>query len=148
MNQEEMKSPKQQPNKQSGFTLVEVMVTMVIIGLLTAVVVVNVLPAQDKGSIVKARVDISTLEQALGLYRLEMQTYPESLEDLVRLPAGTNDPRFPVDGFIKRLPDDPWGRPYLYAYPGEYGSYDIWSLGADGQEGGEGVNADINSWDR
>ena len=91
MNHEQIKSAKRQPDKQSGFTLVEVMVTMVIIGLLTAVVVVNVLPAQDKGSIVKAKVDISNLEQALGLYKLEMQTYPESLEDLVRLLDKTHE---------------------------------------------------------
>lgn len=135
-------------DKQSGFTLVEVMVTMVILGLLATVVVLNVLPAQDKATVQKVRTDISTMSQAIELYRLDLNAYPESLEDLVRSPSGQNDDRYAKGGYIKFLPQDPWKRDYLYAYPGEYGPYDIWSLGADGQEGGEGIDADVTSWER
>ena len=134
--------------KQAGFTLVEVMVTMVIIGLLATVVVLNVLPAQDRATAQKARTDIATLSQALELYKLDMNTYPEALEHLTTPPNGEADQRYQVGGYIKFLPTDPWNKDYLYAYPGENGPYDIWSLGADGQEGGEGVNADITSWTR
>jgi general secretion pathway protein G len=133
--------------KQAGFTLVEVMVTMVIIGLLAAVVFINVRPAQDKGLVTKTKVDISRLSQALEMYRLDTNVYPESLALLVD-PAGGDATGASQDGYIRALPDDPWGRPYQYAYPGENGAYDIWSFGADGQEGGEGINADITSWDR
>ena len=142
------KKIERQKNKQAGFTLVEVMVTMVIIGLLATVVVLNVLPAQDKATIQKAKTDISTLSQALELYKLDMNTYPEQLEYLTTPPSGENDERYQQGGYIKFLPRDPWNKDYLSAYPGENGPYDIWSLGADGQEGGEGVNADITSWNR
>jgi len=134
--------------KQAGFTLVEVMVTMVIIGLLATVVVLNVLPAQDKATVQKVRTDIATLSQALELYKLDMNTYPESLEFLTTPPSGEADDRYQPGGYIKFLPRDPWNKDYLYAFPGENGPYDIWSLGADGQEGGEGVNADVTSWNR
>jgi general secretion pathway protein G len=142
------KKIERQKNKQAGFTLVEVMVTMVIIGLLATVVVLNVLPAQDKATIQKTKTDISTMSQALELYKLDMNTYPEQLEYLTTPPSGEADDRYQQGGYIKFLPRDPWNNDYLYAYPGENGPYDIWSLGADGQEGGEGVNADITSWNR
>jgi len=133
--------------KQAGFTLVEVMVTMVIIGLLAAVVFINVRPAQDKGLLTKTKVDISTLSQALEMYRLDANVYPENLEFLVD-PSGGDATGVRQEGYIRSLPDDPWGRPYNYVYPGENDAYDIWSWGADGQEGGEGINADITSWER
>ena len=124
------------------------MVTMVIIGLLATVVVLNVLPAQDKATVQKAKTDISTLSQALEFYKLDMNTYPDVLDNLTTPPNGEADERYQRDGYIKFLPKDPWNNDYLYAFPGENGPFDIWSLGADGQEGGEGVNADITSWNR
>lgn len=130
---------------QRGFTLVEVMVTMVIIGLLATVVVLNVLPAQDKAMVQKARADISTLSQAVEMYRLDMNTYPANLEDL-RTQSTGDDPRYRPGGYIKFLPTDPWNNDYLYRYPGENDAVDIWTLGADGEEGGEGINVDITSW--
>ena len=143
-----LKKQNRKKSKQAGFTLVEVMVTMVIIGLLATVVVLNVLPAQDKATVQKVRTDISVLSQALELYKLDMNTYPESLEYLTTPPSGESDARYQPGGYIKFLPRDPWNKDYLYAFPGENGPYDIWSLGADGLEGGEGVNADVTSWNR
>jgi len=125
---------------QAGFTLVEVMVTMVIIGLMTAGVVVTVLPKLKSARADKAVIDISRLGQALEYYNLENNTYPEELAALVAQNSTQEE------GYIKKLPDDPWGNPYLYVFPGENGAFDIWSFGADGVEGGEGENADITSW--
>ena len=132
-------------HKQAGFTLIEVMVTMVIIGLLATVVVLNVLPVQDKAMVQKARTDISLLAQAVELYRLDSNRYPQKLTDLLGTKDSFSDatPRY-----IQFLPQDPWGREYLYAYPGTHYQYDVWSLGADGEEGGEGIDRDIVSWER
>jgi len=138
-------------NNEDGFTLVEVMVTLVIIGLLTTFVVINVLPAQDKALVQKAKGDIRILEQALEMYRLDMFDYPEQdagLEALQTLPNGVDAARYRKGGYIKLLPDDPWGRPYAYRYPGENGVYDILSYGSDGQPGGEDQAADIVSWEQ
>ena len=125
-------------NRESGFTLVELMVVIVIIGLLATVVVINVMPATDKAALTKARADIATLEQGVEMYRLNKLTYPagaDGLQAVVR------------EGYVKRLPKDPWGNPYLYAAPGRDGrSFDIFSHGADGREGGEDEDADIGSW--
>lgn len=137
--------------KQAGFTLVEVMVTMVIIGLLTTFVVLNVLPATGKASQQKAKGDIRLIEAALERYKLDMFVYPEEqygLEALIELPPGANNQdRYQTGGYIKFLPNDPWGNPYIYVYPGENGVYDITSYGADGEPGGEDEAADIVSWD-
>lgn len=136
----------------SGFTLVEVMVVMVIIGLLTTFVVINVLPSQDRAMIQKAKADIRTLEQAAELYRLDMLDYPDEdagLEALQSLPNGApNAERYRKGGYVKFLPNDPWGRPYLYRYPGDQGVFDILSYGADGQPGGEELAKDIVSWEQ
>jgi general secretion pathway protein G len=124
--------------REEGFTLVELMVVIVIIGLLATVVVINVLPAQDTARMRKAEADIATLEQGIEMYRLNRLNYPTSGEGLQALVS---------QGFIKRLPDDPWGNPYRYAVPGRQGqAFDIYSYGADGREGGEGDNADIGNW--
>jgi len=136
--------------KEEGFTLVEVMVVLVIIGLLTTFVVINVLPAQDKALISKTKADIRILEQALEMYRLDMFDYPEQeagLEALTALPSGADAARYRKGGYVKLLPDDPWGRPYIYRYPGDNGVYDILSYGSDGEPGGEDQAADIVSWE-
>lgn len=130
---------------EDGFTLVELMVVIVIIGLLATVVMINVLPSQDKAMATKARADIATLEQALEMYRLDNLSYPTSgdLNVLVTPPAGSQAGRYRRGGYVKNLPKDPWGRPYQLAVPGRTGPFDIYSLGADGAPGGEGENADI-----
>jgi general secretion pathway protein G len=135
---------------EAGFTLVELMVVIVIIGLLATIVMINVLPSQDRAMVEKARADISVLEQAVELYRLELLDFPENgdgLNALVAAPAAIDRPeRYRTGGYIRRLPEDPWGNPYHYLYPGRHGVYDIYSLGADGREGGEGNAADIGNW--
>ena len=139
------------PAGEQGFTLVELMVVIVIIGLLATIVAINVLPALGKGNIAKAKADISTLEQGLDQYRLDNITYPtasEGLQALVTPPPTLAQPqRYRQGGYIRKLPDDPWGRPYQYLVPGKRGPFDVVSLGADGQPGGEGENADIVSSD-
>ncbi len=134
---------------ENGFTLVELMVVIVIIGLLATIVALNVLPSGDTARIQKAKADIATIEQGLELYRLQMGGYPtttQGLQALVTPPAGADAARYQAGGYIKRLPQDPWSRPYLYASPGQHGAADIWTLGADGKDGGQGIDADIGSW--
>ena len=152
-----MTGPQNSPNdrgpekdKESGFTLVEVLVTLVIIGLLTAVVVANVAPTLGKSSVQKAKTDIAVLTQSLDRYYLDYYDYPDQtagLQALVKAPAGLDATRFPKGGYIRSLPKDPWGNDYEYRYPGEHGVFDIFSYGADGEPGGEDIAADITSWD-
>ncbi|MEH6822972.1 MAG: type II secretion system major pseudopilin GspG [Motiliproteus sp.] len=136
---------------QQGFTLLEIMVVIVILGLLVAVVAPNVLQNQDKAMVQKARADIAILEQALDLYKLDNFSYPstdQGLEALVSKPSGTPEPkRYNSNGYIKRLPSDPWGTPYQYLQPGSKNPTDIFSLGADGELGGAELAADIGNWD-
>jgi len=132
--------------KDDGFSLIELMVVIVIMGLLTTVVVINVMPSNDRAMVDKARVDISQLDQAVEMFRMETQRYPttdEGVDILTEAPKGSS---FRSEGIIKDLPADPWGNPYQYLYPGEHGTYDIFSYGADGRLGGEGLNADIGNW--
>ena len=132
--------------KANGFTLTEMLVTLFILGLVTTVVVINVLPNQDKAMVAKAKADVSTLAQAMESYRLDNMTYPsasEGLQALVTPPAAAGSSARP--GYIKKLPTDPWGRPYQYANPGRNGAFDVYSLGADGAPGGDNENADIYS---
>jgi general secretion pathway protein G len=137
-------------SREAGFTLVELMVVIVIIGLLATVVMINVLPSQDRAMIEKARADIASLEQAVDTYRLEMLSFPrmaDGLEALVSQPVRLDRPeRYRNGGYIRRLPLDPWGNPSQYIYPGRHRTYDLYSLGADGREGGEGNDADIGNW--
>lgn len=136
--------------KDDGFTLVELMVVIVIIGLLATVVVINVLPSQDRALVEKTRSDIANLEKALLLYRLHNLSYPtvdQGLEALVTAPAGLANPaRYQPGGYIQKLPNDPWGNAYQYNIPGENGDFDLYSFGADGRPGGEGLNSDIGNW--
>jgi len=142
--------PTRRPHSEAGFTLIEVMVVIVIIGLLATVVMINVLPSQDRAMKEKARADVAVLEQAIETYRLEIMAFPTTAEGLSALtapPAGLARPdRYRDGGYIRRLPQDPWGNPYQYAYPGEHGRFDVYSLGADGAKGGEGDDADIGNW--
>ncbi|HYC98943.1 type II secretion system major pseudopilin GspG [Brevundimonas sp.] len=135
--------------KRAGFTLVELMVVIVIIGLLATVVAINVLPSQDRAMIGKARADISVLEQAVETYRLDNLTFPDTLQALVAAPAGLTRPeRYRQGGYVRRLPEDPWGNPYQYRRPSAHGGqFDVFSLGADGREGGEGNDADLGNWE-
>lgn len=132
----------------AGVTLVEMMVVIVIIGLVTAIVVINVLPSQDTARIEKARADIRVIEQALELYRLDFSRYPSMEQGLQALLDPPQDQQSAAarEAYIRRLPDDPWGRPYEYVAPGEHGPFDLYTLGADAQEGGEGVDGDIGNW--
>ena len=136
---------------EAGFTLVELMVVIVIIGLLATIVALNVLPATGTARVEKAKADISTLEQALDQYRLDNINYPTGAEGLQALltppPTLAQPQRYRQGGYIKKLPEDPWGHAYQYRVPGTKGAFDIVSLGADGQPGGDGENADISSAD-
>lgn len=143
-------TPEQVRGDESGFTLVELMVVIVILGLLATIVAINVLPSGDKARVEKARSDIATIESGLEMYKLQNFNYPstsDGLQALIAPPAGLADPsRYQRGGYLKKLPDDPWGRPYQYASPGTHGQVDVWTFGADGKEGGEGTDADITSW--
>ncbi len=135
-------------DKEAGFSLMEIMISVVILALLTTLVVINVAPLGDQAAVTKARADISSIEQALDAYRLDMRRYPsleEGLDALVSEPRDAEG-NYREGGYIRRLPDDPWGNPYQYVYPGENGIVDIFSLGRDGREGGEGPDADIGNW--
>jgi general secretion pathway protein G len=132
----------------TGFTLIELMVVLVIIGVLAALIVPNVLDRADDARVTAARTDVNNLMQALKLYRLDNQRYPsaeQGLEALVRRPTtGPIPPNWKP--YVEKLPNDPWGRPYQYLNPGVRGEIDVFSFGADGQPGGEGTAADIGSW--
>ena len=143
-----MKINKKQKKLQKGFSLIEILVVLFIIGLLTTIVAVNVLPSQDKAMVSKAKVDIAILGGALEMYRLENYRYPNTEEGLKFLlnPDENNFNTANNQGYIKSLPKDPWGNDYIFLNPGEYGEYDLFSLGADGQTGGEGLNQDIGNW--
>ncbi len=134
----------------TGFTLIEVMVVVVILGILAAAIVPKLMSRPDEARMVKAKQDIRTLEGALQLYRLDNFVYPstdQGLEALVDKP--TDDPipsNWKDGGYIERLPKDPWGNDYRYLNPGEQGEIDIYSLGADGQVGGRGAGTDVGNW--
>jgi len=143
------KSRDRKRRNEEGFTLIELMVVIVILAILTTIVAINVIPSGQKAKTTAAKVDISNLEGALNLYKLNYDNYPstaQGLQALVTAPAGVDASKYQKGGYIQKLPPDPWGRPYLYASPGQHGEADVWTLGADGKEGGEGADADIGSW--
>ena len=131
---------------EDGFSLIELMVVVVIMGLLTTVVVINVLPNQDRAMVEKARADIRTISQAVEMYRMDQMKYPsmeQGIDILSSAPKGNN---FRTEGYIQSHPKDPWGQEYQYLIPGEHGSFDVFSFGADGRLGGEGLDLDIGNW--
>ncbi len=133
---------------QRGFTLIELMVVLVIIGVLAALIVPNVIGRADDARATAAKTDVNNIMQALKLYRLDNQRYPtaeQGLQALISRPtSGPAAPNWKT--YVEKLPNDPWGRPYQYLNPGIKGEIDVLSLGADGEPGGEGNNADIGSW--
>ena len=137
-------------NRQSGFSLIEILVVLVIMGLLISVVAPTVLNSADDARIQKAQADFKSIETALKIYRLDNYVYPtteQGLNALVEPSTLAPEPRnFKRGGYLSELPVDPWGREYLYLSPGEHGEVDIYTLGADGLPGGEGQAADIGNW--
>ncbi|HVY83389.1 MAG TPA: type II secretion system major pseudopilin GspG [Steroidobacteraceae bacterium] len=135
---------------QYGFTLIEIMVVVVIIGLLAAVIVPQVVDKVDQARVTKAKQDIASLETALTMYRLDNSKYPTTDQGLAALVTQPTDPsirHWRPGGYIKRISKDPWGNDYQYVYPGTHGGeYDLYSLGADNQPGGDGTDADIGNW--
>ena len=134
-----------------GFTLIEIMVVVAILGILAALVVPKIMGRPDEARIVAAKQDIASIKQALNLYRLDNARYPatdQGLQALVEKPtSGLIPGNWKAGGYIERLPNDPWNAPYQYLNPGLHGEIDVFSLGADGAAGGEGNNADIGSWE-
>jgi general secretion pathway protein G len=135
--------------QSAGFTLIELMVVLVIIGVLAALIVPNVLERADDARATAAKTDVNNLMQALKLYRLDNQRYPAAEQGLQALLVKPTTGPIPSNwkSYLDKLPNEPWGRPYQYLNPGIKGEIDVMSFGADGQPGGEGKNADIGSWD-
>lgn len=129
---------------QQGFSLIEIMVVVVIMGVLAALVVPNVMDRPDQARAIAAKQDIGAVMQALKLYRLDHGRYPSSTEGLEAFVAKQDK----GSRYMDRVPNDPWNTPYQYLNPGVHGEVDVFSLGADGKPGGEGVDADIGSWTR
>ena len=145
-----MKNSVKLKTGQGGFSLVEILVVLVIMGLLISVVAPTVLNRADEARVQKVQADFKSIETALKIYRLDNYVYPtteQGLEALVEASSLDPEPRnFKAGGYLQEVPMDPWGRPYLYLSPGEHGEVDIYSLGADGLSGGEDQNADIGNW--
>ena len=135
----------------AGFTLIEIMVVIVILGVLAALIVPRIIERPDEARVVAAKSDIATIMQAMKLYRLDNQRYPTGEQGLAALIARPEQPPVPPNwksgGYLEKLPKDPWGRPYVYLNPGVRGEIEVFSFGADGQPGGSGIDADIGSWD-
>jgi general secretion pathway protein G len=134
---------------QQGFTLIEIMVVVIIIGLLAAIIGPQVMGRVDDAKITKVQSDLQAIESGLTLYKLDNFRYPsteQGLRALVEKPADPNVRNWKTGGYLKRLNKDPWGNDYQYASPGSHGEFDVSSLGADGQAGGEGADADIGNW--
>jgi len=138
-----------QHRRQAGFTLIEILVVVVILGILASLVIPNVMQKPEEAQKVKVKQDIQSLEAALDTYKLDNYVYPstdQGLEALVSKPTGAPEPRNWKGPYTKHMQKDPWDRPYLYLNPGVQSETDIYTLGRDGQQGGEGVDADIGNW--
>lgn len=137
--------------RRAGFTLIEVMVVVAILAILAAVVVPRVMDEPAKARAAKVKQDLRAIESALDLYKLDNYRYPttdQGLEALVSRPASGPEPKnYKEGGYLRKLPQDPWGNPYQYLHPGEHGEVDIYSRGADGAPGGSDENADIGNWE-
>jgi len=137
--------------KQAGFTLIEIMVVVIILGILGALIVPNILGRTEETRITAAKSDIRAIGNALNLYRLDNFNYPstdQGLEALTSKPSGFPEAKnWNIEGYLPKTPKDPWGNDYLYISPGNNGPYDLYSHGADGKEGGEGPDRDILSWE-
>ncbi|MCF7936097.1 MAG: type II secretion system major pseudopilin GspG [Synergistales bacterium] len=139
-----------QRSRRRGFTLVEIMVVVVIMGLLAALVVPRIVGRGEEAKRTAAEMQLKEIEQSLDLFKLDNGFYPsteQGLEALVSKPDLPPEPNnYPDGGYMKKTPTDPWGNPYVYRNPGEHGDYDLFSYGPDGEEGGEGDNADVTNW--
>jgi len=137
--------------KNKGFTLIEIMVVILIIGIFTAMVAVNMGDSTEKARITAVQADIKTIESALTQYKSENFRYPTTEQGLEALVRETQVPPVPKNfrrgGYLTKLPKDPWGNNYQYTFPGEFGTFDIFTLGADDEIGGEGEDADIGNWE-
>lgn len=138
------------PSAQQGFTLIEIMVVILILGVLAALIVPKIMSRPDEARRVAAQQDIGSIVQALKLYQLDNIHYPTTEQGLQALVTKPDTPPIPpnwkTEGYLERLPMDPWGNPYQYLNPGVHGKIDVFSYGADGVAGGEGNDADIGSW--
>lgn len=136
--------------RHSGFTLIEVMIVIVILGVLAALIVPKVMGRPDEARVIAAKQDIATIMQSLKLYKLDNRRYPSTEQGLVALVQKPSLAPLPDNwnpgGYLEKLPKDPWGKPYVYLSPGLNGEIDVMSYGADGQAGGQGVDADIGNW--
>jgi len=147
-----MRNSYQSCSRHGGFTLMEILIVVVILSILAIMVVPQFMDQPDKARVARAKADIQALQTALAMYKLDNFRYPstaQGLQALVSKPAGQPEARnWKPGGYLQQLPNDPWGNPYQYLNPGAHGEIDIYSFGADGQPGGEGVDADIGNWNQ